>query len=183
MTDARTPSLVVPIPSRENAPAKALRLLVGGRVASGPAPRPTLRTRPRRQPHHLLRHLDSRQVALRMPRRRVPLRSRPRRAVLRRPQHRPRGRSMKRRCIVDDCRNLTTGTRCALHRRRQARGYDVHHDRARRSMLALLPIRCAYCYELIRTPDELAAAHVQDGNPRAGWQPSHRTCNQGAKIR
>jgi hypothetical protein len=90
---------------------------------------------------------------------------------------------MKRPCIVEGCRTLTTGTRCVVHQRRQQRGYGAAHDRARRALVAMLPAACAYCHELVLTPEDLAAAHVIDGNPIAGWQPAHRICNQGAKTR
>jgi DNA-directed RNA polymerase subunit N (RpoN/RPB10) len=86
---------------------------------------------------------------------------------------------MKRRCLT--CGELTDKSLCARHRTRQARGYGTAHEQARRSLVAALPSRCAYCGETITSADELAAAHIIDGDPTAGWQPSHPRCNNGAK--
>jgi hypothetical protein len=90
-------------------------------------------------------------------------------------------RAMNRRCVI--CGQLSNAPRCPTHRTRQARGYGAAHTRARRTLVAALPIACAYCGALVLTADTLAAAHVIDGNPNAGWQPAHRICNERAKHR
>jgi hypothetical protein len=90
---------------------------------------------------------------------------------------------VKRPCIIEGCAALTTGTYCTTHARRQARGYDRAHDRARRALVNALPLACHYCGELIHTSADLNAAHVQDGNPELGWCASHPRCNQKAKTR
>ena len=88
-------------------------------------------------------------------------------------------------CVIAGCPNLARNgaSRCRVHARRQARGYGAVHERARRAFVARLPLPCAYCGELVRTPLELAAAHRTDGDPGAGWQPAHRVCNERAKVR
>jgi len=91
---------------------------------------------------------------------------------------------MRRPCLIPGCSSLIeSGKRCPIHGTRKARGYGAAHERARRALVNSLPLDCAYCGGIITTPDHLVAAHVIDGNPTAGWMPSHPLCNERAKRR
>ncbi len=64
------------------------------------------------------------------------------------------------------------------------RGYGAEHQQARRDLEATLPARCGYgCGTLLRKGGPWVAAHVEDGNPAAGWLASCRSCNERAKTR
>lgn len=85
---------------------------------------------------------------------------------------------------------LESGTPCrACQRRRDAarpspaaRGYGAEHQRARRALVATLPVPCAYgCGAVLADPSQMVAAHVRDGDPGAGWVASCRRCNERAK--
>jgi hypothetical protein len=81
---------------------------------------------------------------------------------------------------------VLSGTPCkACERRRpsrEARGYDAAHQQARRVLLTTLPTPCAYgCGTLLRSPADMVAAHVIDGDASAGWVASCRSCNERAK--
>jgi hypothetical protein len=81
---------------------------------------------------------------------------------------------------------VLSGAPCrACERRRpsrEARGYDAAHQQARRVLLTTLPTPCAYgCGTLLRTAEEMVAAHVVDGDPSMGWVASCRSCNERAK--
>lgn len=84
----------------------------------------------------------------------------------------------RRPCLV--CGALTPASRCPVH---TVRNYGPAHTRARAALLSRLPTPCAYCGHTIRTPAELVAAHVVDGQPAYGWQPAHPACNEQAKRR
>lgn len=95
---------------------------------------------------------------------------------------------MLRPCI--DCGTPTKGTRCRTHERARdrargsahERGYGRQHQDARRALKRLLPADCAYgCGRRLDPEGDWVAAHVEDGNPSAGWQASCRSCNELAK--
>ena len=101
---------------------------------------------------------------------------------------------MLRPCIV--CGAPTKNTRCPPHQleatrhreqrrpSRQARGYDKHHDQARRHLAAMLPLPCGYGCGTILTKDaRWVAAHRVDGDPTAGWIAACPLCNERAKQR
>ena len=83
---------------------------------------------------------------------------------------------------------LQSGRPCPECQRRRgrtaARGYGYDHQAARRALVAMLPLPCAYgCGTLLREALGMVAAHVEDGDPSAGWVASCRSCNERAKRR
>jgi hypothetical protein len=95
-------------------------------------------------------------------------------------------------CIEAGCPALTNRTRCTTHERLRERrrgtpsqrGYDSRHQAARLALKAMLPDECGYgCGTWLLPDGDWVAAHVQDGNPSAGWIAACRTCNERAKTR
>lgn len=92
-------------------------------------------------------------------------------------------------CPVVGCPVLTTGGRCATHRRqvdrargsRQARGYDRDHELLRKQWaprVATGTVACARCSRTIRAGQ---AWHLDHKNDRTGYLgPSHDSCNLSA---
>lgn len=96
---------------------------------------------------------------------------------------------MKRPCI--DCGQITQGkTRCSIcqGRREQRRGSPIHrgygtaHQKARAELKRDLPVLCGYgCGRLLYPDGKWVAAHVVDGDARAGWIAACGACNERAK--
>lgn len=96
----------------------------------------------------------------------------------------------KRVCPEVGCPALTDGGRCVDHRRqyekqrgrRQERGYDSQHDRARRAALANAT-RCTTCHEPFTADNPATAGHakaIRDGGTTAdGIHAECRRCNYG----
>lgn len=73
--------------------------------------------------------------------------------------------------------------RCGEHRlTTDGRGYGRTHGAARRALAATLPAPCAYgCGARLTRGGRWVAAHVVDGDERAGWVASCLVCNERAK--
>jgi len=83
---------------------------------------------------------------------------------------------------------IVSGTPCRECERRrpsrQARGYDAAHQQARALLLTTLPTPCGYgCGIILRSPSDMVAAHVVDGQPDYGWIAACRSRNERAKRR
>lgn len=92
-------------------------------------------------------------------------------------------------CPVPGCPTLTHGGRCPPHLaqldatrgRRQARGYDVEHDRLRRRwerIIATRSIPCARCHQPIPKGGAFDLGHNDRRNAWTG--PEHPACNRAA---
>lgn len=95
-------------------------------------------------------------------------------------------------CAAPGCPVLTDATYCAEHARQRdrargtttERGYGAEHQRARDELREQLPAACWYgCGTWLEVTDRWVAAHVEDGNPDAGWVISCPPCNERAKRR
>jgi hypothetical protein len=73
--------------------------------------------------------------------------------------------------------------RCPAHRQTTVeRGYGKEHLGARHVLAGTLPRFCAYgCGTWLSAADPWVAAHVEDGDPTAGWVVGCVPCNQRAK--
>lgn len=64
------------------------------------------------------------------------------------------------------------------------RGYGAEHQRARDELRQQLPEFCGYgCGTWLDVDDRWVAAHVEDGNPGAGYLISCPPCNERHKRR
>jgi len=94
-------------------------------------------------------------------------------------------------CSEPGCPTLVTEAgRCVEHRRvqerrrgsRQARGYDVEHDRLRATWQPVVEagtVNCARCGALIRIGEPWDLGHNDDDRTKYNG-PEHRTCNRAA---
>ncbi len=83
---------------------------------------------------------------------------------------------------------VLSGTPCKACERRRgttaSRGYGYDHQAARRVLVSMLPLPCAYgCGTVLREAAGMVAAHRVDGDSSAGWVASCRSCNERAKDR
>lgn len=96
---------------------------------------------------------------------------------------------MTRVCPQPGCPELTTGGRCATHRRqterargtRQQRGYDADHLALRARLAPLVAtgtVRCWRCQELVTPTDTWDLGHTDDRTAYAGVE--HARCNRSA---